>query len=64
MGEFFIMKNFKEFVEKNKNLAYTLTRENATYDKDGHVILTKKDPEYYDTEWDDYKLEVNNTEKT
>ncbi len=47
------MKNFAEFIKKNKEKAYATAHANVRHDSDGHCLFSRDDPWMNDTRWDD-----------
>ena len=46
------MKDFDEFLEKNKDKAYAAAYANSKHDKAGHCLFPQNDPWMNDTCWD------------
>jgi len=57
-------KKFDKWMKENKEKCYKIAKANGTYDKNGHLVLSKDDPWRNETEWDEdfKKLEQENRE--
>lgn len=50
------MKNFSEFVKRNKDLLYSAAEKNTKRNSEGRAVISKDDPWFEEDEWDDYRL--------
>jgi hypothetical protein len=48
----FVVKNFAEWMEKNREKSYAIAYANSKHDKDGHCLLSKNDPWMKEDCWD------------
>lgn len=46
------MRDFQEFIEKNRHAMYAAAYGNCKHDKEGHCIFPESDPWMNDTVWD------------
>lgn len=46
------MKNFAEFVEKNRAKIYALAEKNTLRNQNGSTVISRDDPWFYEDEWD------------
>ncbi len=53
------MRDFREFIEKNRHAMYAVAYGNCKHDEEGHCIFSKDDPWMNDTVWDAEQHEGN-----
>ncbi len=56
------MKDFAEWMNKNRSRAYEHARKITKYDSAGRVVLGKDDPWRNETVWDEYGKELDKIE--
>lgn len=56
------MRDFREFIEKNRHAMYAVAYGNCKHDEEGHCIFPKDDPWMNDTVWDAEQNEGNHQE--
>lgn len=52
------MKNFSEFVAAHKEKIYEQAEKNTQRNAQGHTVISRSDPWFYEDEWDEYYKEL------
>ena len=52
------MKNFAEFLAKNREAIRAHTLASATYNENGDAAISRDDPWFHEDEWDEYYEEL------
>ena len=47
------MKDWSAFIKANREKIYALAEKNTKYNEDGHTVISRDDPWFYDDVWDD-----------
>lgn len=48
------MKNFAEILRENKAKIYALAEKNTLRNAQGHTVISRSDPWFYEDDWDAY----------
>ena len=58
------MKNFAEFLAKNREAIRAHTLATTKYNENGDAVISRDDPWFYEDEWDEYYEELAACENT
>lgn len=57
------MKNFADFMARNKTALFEIARENTPRNNNGDAVISKEDSWFNEDEWDEYYKELTASDR-